>query len=102
MTRKKVVADLREDCDCAKCEYCPLEAVILSMETEIFDRFLEQHKCIEIFKYNKGKQGNELTWNESYLSWANEGYAKLFADHYNEERSAKQIYKLIEKDMEKK
>lgn len=102
MTRKKVVTDLREDCDCSKCDYCPLEAVILSMETEIFDRFLEQHKCVELYKWNQGRVGKDLNWNDAYLSWAKEGYAELFAKHYDEDRSAKQIYKLIEKDMEKK
>ena len=94
MAHAKVLNELREDCECQRCKYCPLEVLVKSMG----DRLLEQHKCVEIYKWNKGKEGYKLDWNEAYSSWVEEGFAALFAKYYREDRNAKQIYKIIEEE----
>lgn len=98
MVRKKVVKDLREDCDCNRCEYCPLEVLLLSLNKESSDRLWIQHKCVEIYKWNLGKEGRQVDFEEAYKGWAASGMAKLFAKHYDPDKTPKQIYKLIEGD----
>ena len=98
MAQSKVLKEMREDCECERTKYCPLEILLMSMG----DRLLEQHKCVEIYRWNRGKEGATLSWDDAYQEWCSRGYAKLFADYYNEDRTAKQVYKLIENDRQKK
>jgi len=61
----------------------PLENIVKSQG----DRFLEQHKCVEKYKYElSSKLKKELSWDEAYFSWCEEGYAKRFAEVYDENK----------------
>ena len=92
MAHARVLRELREDCDCQNCKYCPLEVLVKSMG----DRLLEQHKLVEKFKEEESKRIREdIGWNSAYLIWSERGYAKRFADVYNEEKTFRQMYKEI-------
>jgi aromatic ring hydroxylase len=92
MAHTRVLRELREDCDCQNCKYCPLEVLVKSMG----DRLLEQHKMVEKFKFERGaKLKREIDWDEAYQMWITDGYAKKFAEVYNEEKTFRQLYKEI-------
>jgi flagellar biosynthesis/type III secretory pathway protein FliH len=99
MPHKEILRDLRSECPCENLDYCPLEAIVET--TQGNDRFLEQHKCIEIFKFLESrKDGKDIGWNESYARWCREGYAKAFAEVYQEGMKHKELYQGIIKIME--
>ena len=78
---------MRDECECQDIEYCPLEAIIQT-DTRLF----EQHKLVERFKFLKSEKLNrELGWDEAYTFWVNEGYAKRFADIYENGYTYKQL-----------
>jgi hypothetical protein len=90
MVNKRVVKELREDCECVGSKYCPLEILIKSMG----ERFLEQHKCVEKYKYELGvRLKKEIDWDEAYTSWVNSGYAKQFAKVYTDKKTFRELYK---------
>lgn len=99
MPQKEILKDLRSDCSCENFGYCPLEVLL---ETQS-DRTLEQHKCIEMFKFLESrKDEQDIGWHESYTRWCREGYAKAFAEVYNEGMKHKELYQGIIKIMESK
>lgn len=80
MNRHNLIKDMREDCECEKCNYCPLEEII-----SVNQRMFEQHKLVEGLKYKLSeKLGREVDWNEAYIYWKDEKYAKRFAEIYRE------------------
>lgn len=99
MPNKEVLKDLREECECQNVKYCPLE-VLLECHSE---RTLEQHKCIEIFKFLRSREEDrDLGWQESYVRWCREGYAEAFAEVYQDGMKHKELYQGIMKRMEKR
>ena len=89
MASNKILLELREDCECERCSYCPLEALVKSFD----DRLLEQHKCVEKFKMEK----QLITWDEAYTIWSEMGFAKKFAKVYQEGISFRELYPKIMK-----
>ena len=84
MASKKVLHEVREDCECEKIKYCPLEAMLTSVK----DRVVEQHKLVEFAKYEWNKlEKIEMSWDEAYNRWITLGYAKHFAEIYSPEKS---------------
>jgi hypothetical protein len=80
MTTEKVLKDIRADCQCQNNEYCPLEVLVRANE-----RVCEQHKVIEVYRWQKNKtRDTKMTWEEAYDSFSSEGYAKKFAEVYQE------------------
>lgn len=89
---RDIFKDLRSECSCENVEYCPLE-VLLESQSE---RTLEQHKLIEKFKYEKSREkGNDIGWAESYMRWCKEGYAKAFAEVYQDGMKYKELYNKV-------
>ncbi len=85
---KKVIRDLREDCACAKLDYCPMAAWV---ENEP-EKFLEQHKMVEAFKWEESKiEGREVPWKESYRRWMGRGLVARFMSVYSPKKTHEQI-----------
>ena len=94
--QKKVCSDLREGCECEHIKYCPLEVLFRSGDVRLF----EQHKCVEIFKWDEGvRTKREIDWSEGYDLWVKGGYAEKFADvyekFYNDKMHPKELYNLV-------
>ena len=90
MAHTKVLKEMREDCECEKCSYCPLEALLKSFN----DRLLEQHKCVEKFKKEEStRQDRDIEWNGAYTLWVERGHAERFAKAYSEDKTFRQLYK---------
>ncbi len=79
---------------CPSGKHCILKLYLLSSHPN--PRLLIQLKCIEKYKYelNKNKK-EEITWEDAWMSWSENGYAKKFAEVYTEEMTYNKIYKLI-------
>ena len=91
---KSLIDDcLKEECDCS--HWCLLKEIVMSSKK--FDpRFLVQTKCIEIFKWHKGRKlGKDIGWASAWELWVEEGYAKAFADAFdaNPKMSPQELYK---------
>lgn len=87
MNKHNLIQDMRDECECQNLKYCPLEAIIHT-NTRIF----EQHKLVEKFKFQRSELiGREVGWNEAYLLWVEEGYAKRFAEVYKEEYNHREL-----------
>jgi hypothetical protein len=56
MATNKVLKMMREDCECERNSYCPLEAMLMSQR----DYLLEQHKLAEYAKF---------IWSERDKRW---------------------------------
>jgi hypothetical protein len=76
MATRKALKDLRTECHCENEAYCPLEALLRTLD----DRVVEQHKLVEFWKYSILKE--DISWDEAYRRWVNEGYAERFARAY--------------------
>lgn len=87
MAKKVTIDQLREDCDCEHIKYCPLEALLETLG----DRFLEQHKLIEYWRFAVLKE--DIPFSRAYLKWVDSGLAKRFAEVYSEEKTYKQMRK---------
>lgn len=94
MPHKEILEDLREDCDCHNIKYCPLEVLLLTNKGN--DRLFEQHKIVEIFKFEQSKlEGKDIGWEESYQRYVKIGMARLFAEIYKSGMKHREIYKKI-------
>jgi len=89
-THREVVDDV---CPCLKKSYCLLKELILSGGPD--DRTLEQFKCVEKFKYERGINGPDGGWEEALRIWREEGFAERFAQAYVPGETNKKIYDLI-------
>ena len=91
---KQLLNDVCEDC---KQDYCILKDLLLTAHT--FDeRFLVQLKCVEIYKYEESKtEDKDIGWSDAFMQWADKGFAKKFADLYDEdsELTPRQLYNKI-------
>jgi len=67
------------DCDCG---YCFLKFYLSHCHPD--RRMLIQLKCIEKFKWERSEQNSQnCGWQAAIMAWADEGYAKAFADCYS-------------------
>ena len=75
------------------CDYCFLKKFIESLHPEPF--VLVQLKCIEMFKWDESKtEDRDIGWNEAGMRWANNGYASVFRDIFDEDLSIREVYTL--------
>lgn len=90
MANKRILKDMRLETKCENQDYCPLEALLASMQ----DRVLEQHKLVEYYKFRLGEEGKpNLTWEQAYQIWIENGYAKQFSVIYSPDKNYKQMRK---------
>jgi hypothetical protein len=100
---REVLNEMREECECQG-KYCPLEFLVMLILTDPrldAQRILEQHKCVEKFKYEESeKVRRDIGWEEAYKLWADRGYAARFDKIYKEGmHHPKEIYdKVISPD----
>jgi len=99
LSQKKYGEMLDDICSeyCPKGKHCVLKLFMLSAHTD--PRILIQMKCVEKYKYEINKnQEDEMSWEEAWLSWIENGYSEKFANEYEEELSYTKIYKEIMRD----
>lgn len=92
-----VISEIAEECSCSN-GYCFFRKLIETMHPDI--RMLVQMKCIEKFKYEESeRQRDNIGWHRAGMQWVDDGFAKRFADVYDEELTVREIYKrTIKKD----
>ena len=73
--------------------HCTLRDLVTLMGLN--DKLLEQYKCIEIFKFENGINGEDNGWAEASKLWVTEGYAKKFSEVYKDGMKAREIYNAI-------
>jgi len=80
--------------------WCILKEILICSHTD--PRFFVQLKCIEHLKFELSeKMGRDVGWEASHLEWVANGYAGLFAEYYDEDLTAEQIYEKILKSLKK-
>jgi len=95
-THREVIEDV---CGCGDKNYCILKELILASGPD--DRTLDQMKCIEMFKWEKGiggSVGDERGWDKATQVWIAEGYADKFAkvyEQHHEHLKVRGMYNII-------
>lgn len=93
MATRKMLDTICEG-ECEPHKYCILKEIILASQS---NRVLSQLKCVEVHKYLVSKKANrEYSWQEAMTDWVDSRKAEYFAQVYDEELSAIEIYKRIE------
>lgn len=86
-----IISEIAEECCCGK-KYCFFRKLVETMHPDI--RLLVQMKCIEKFKYEESeRQKDDIGWHKAGMEWVDQGFAKRFAEVYDEELTVKEIYK---------
>jgi len=81
-----------------KAEWCLLKEILVCSHSDA--RFLVQLKCVEHYKFELSQiMGNDVGWETSHSEWVIGGFAKKFAEYYNEDLTAEQVYEKIIKDI---
>jgi hypothetical protein len=89
---KQVLDEICEDCTK---EYCTLKELLLH-DAKYNDRMVLQIKAVEKFKYEEGvRTQREVTWQDAWQLWMDRGYAKKFAEVYEEGKHFREIYVLV-------
>lgn len=94
MSKCKLKAAVEEVC-CNSCKHawCLLKEIIISSHDDQYVRFLKQLKCIEILKLVESEKAKrDIGWEGAWLVWAEKGFAKRFADIYNADKEAVQLF----------
>ncbi|MFA4952872.1 MAG: hypothetical protein WC584_01470 [Candidatus Pacearchaeota archaeon] len=92
-THREIIEDVCCDENCEG-KYCILKEIVLLSDRG--DRFLEQTKCVERFKYERSNLlGRDIGWEEAHKIWIQEGFAQKFAELYEDGMKNGHIYKLI-------
>jgi len=92
MATKETMEDVRSTCECAGIKYCPYQKLIEGMA----DRVMQQCKCIDVLKQQASKlAGKDIGWDKACELWAEEGYAKAFAEVWAEGLTHRQLCKAI-------
>lgn len=74
--------------ECPANHWCLLKEIILASR-KLEPRFLVQMKCIEIHKWNMGKELHKpVEWDEALAEWDSKGYARCFAEVYDKDPDA--------------
>lgn len=91
---KKIEEVVRPYCNS---EWCILKEMLVCSHSDA--RYFVQLKCIEHLKFELSEKiGYDVGWEASHLEWVANGYARLFAEYYDEDLTAEHIYeKLIKK-----
>jgi hypothetical protein len=88
------IKKMRQECACQDIEYCPLQELAIHFNSS--DRLFTQHKCVEKFKMIESKKAKrELDWKQAYMQWVSDGYAKIFAEIYNDGIKLPELYKKL-------
>jgi hypothetical protein len=88
---KAITNEITETCDCNG-GYCFWRQLVESQHPSL--RLLIQLECIEKFKYIRSEQENkDIGSSAAAMEWVEQGYAKVFADVFNEDLSIKEIFK---------
>lgn len=85
-----IVQEIAGDCSCND-GYCFFRRLVETMHPDV--RLLVQFKCIEKFKWEESERRKEdIGWHNAGMQWVENGYAKRFADVYDENLTVKEIY----------
>ena len=94
---KREYRELLEDVCSEYCEpkrYCILKEFLVSSHTS--PRLLMQLKCVDKLKFEESKKtGKDIGWTEALKIWVDDGYAKKFAEVYEENIKFSVLYKKI-------
>jgi hypothetical protein len=94
---KKEYRDLLEDICSEYCEpkrYCILKEFLVSSHPS--HRLLAQLKCVDKVKFEESKKiEKDIGWTEALKIWVDDGYAKKFAEVYEENIKFSVLYKKI-------
>lgn len=86
-----------EDCDREK--ECILKEFLISSHPS--PKMLVQLKCIDKYKEviaeREKKKVNKISWNQAFSEWAENGFAKIFSDVYEEGIQYRTIYNKVVK-----
>ena len=58
-------------------------------------RLIMQLKLVEIKKWEWSEKDGDIGWEDALRKWVDEGYAKIFADLYDEDLHIDTLYNLI-------
>lgn len=79
---------------CPSGKHCLLKLFLLSSHPD--PRLLVQMKCVEKYKYEVNKDyDTEMSWEDAWESWVENGYAEKFSEMYEEETRYDVIYRRI-------
>ncbi len=87
MPDKEIILDMRSNCECKDASYCPLEKLVERMSADLF----EQHKCVEILKWDRHLPDNDEGWRQAYFIWVEEGFAKAYREVYQQGMKHREI-----------
>jgi hypothetical protein len=86
------VSEFHGDCSCKGSGYCLFKELIETMHPST--RMITQFACIEIYKWIESeKRGIDIGRQTAAQEWVDRGYAKKFAEVYDENLSVKEIYR---------
>lgn len=92
LTEEQYLALLNSCADNCSSPYCFFKTFLEHQHTD--PRTLCQFKCVEIFKWEIGeKENRDIGYQEAGMRWCGEGWAKAFAQVYEEVENAKEIYR---------
>ena len=87
----EVIREIAQDCDC-KDGYCFFREVIMHQHPDL--RMLIQIECLEKFKYVRSqKHKKDIGSHSAGQLWVDEGFAKKFAEVYNEDLTVREIFR---------
>jgi DNA-binding transcriptional regulator/RsmH inhibitor MraZ len=90
MNKKQLLDDI---CSDESCQDCLLKQLLLK-DSKYNSRLLVQTKLIEKAKFEESeRQKQDIGWQRAWEIWVEKGYAKKFAEVWDENKSFKQIYK---------
>jgi hypothetical protein len=91
---RRIVEDICSDCCPCPDGYCTLREVVLN--SAMNNRFLEQIKLVEMFKYERSQRMEEdIGWEQALKLWCDEGYAARFAEVYEDGMTHNELYRLV-------
>jgi len=94
---KEEYREFLEDMTCEYCEpkrYCILKEFLIAAHPS--PKLLSQLKMVDKYKIEKSKEeGKDIGWERALHLWVEEGYAKTFADVYEEDIKFSVLYKKI-------
>jgi len=90
---------LKKICKGQPCEhgvgYCILKELVMRTPG-LSERLLIQSDCVNRFKYEEGlRTDKDVGWSGALELWVERGYAKAFADLYDEDADPAELYAKI-------
>jgi hypothetical protein len=94
---KNFLYDVCSDCDChSENKYCTLIEFLCGNFGS--HRTIIQLKCVEKLKYERHE---DINWDIAFQIWIKEGYARKFAEYYDESISFRSLYRKILQSVDK-